>query len=115
MKIVISSQENQENSQLDARFGRCSYFAIYDTDHKTFEYKENINIHESQGAGISSAQSVVDLGVSAVITGNLGPKAKQVLDGNKIVGYRAENMTILQAIKAYENNELQRIDEAKKK
>lgn len=115
MKIVISSQSNKETSALDPRFGRCAYFAIYDTNQKTFEFKENLNIHESQGAGISSAQSVVDLGVASVITGNLGPKAKQVLDGNGVSGYRAENMTLLEAVNAFENNSLELITEAKKR
>lgn len=115
MKIVISSQTNKDNSPLDPRFGRCSYFAIYDTNQKSFEFKENLNVHESQGAGISSAQSIVDLGVKTVITGNLGPKAKQVLDGNGISGYRAENMTLLEAIQAYEKESLEMITEAKKR
>ena len=34
MKIGISSTGNTMSSLLDARFGRCAYFVVYDTDHE---------------------------------------------------------------------------------
>ncbi len=32
MKIAITSEGNSLNSLIDPRFGRCAFFAIYDTD-----------------------------------------------------------------------------------
>jgi predicted Fe-Mo cluster-binding NifX family protein len=35
MKIAIVSEKESLDARIDSRFGRCAYFAIYDTDSKT--------------------------------------------------------------------------------
>ena len=41
MKICITSQAGNLDSALDERFGRCSYFIIYDIETDEFESVEN--------------------------------------------------------------------------
>ena len=43
MKIAISSSGENLNSQLDPRFGRCTYFLVIDPDEMTFEVFSNEN------------------------------------------------------------------------
>ena len=43
MKIAITSQGDQLDSVIDQRFGRCSYFVIYDTESKTTQFIQNPN------------------------------------------------------------------------
>jgi len=45
-----------------------------------FEFIENASMTAGGGAGISAAQGIVDKGVKAVLTGNCGPNAYQVLE-----------------------------------
>ena len=78
MKICITSQGDNLESLVDPRFGRCSYFIIYDTDNDSFESFPNPNINSPQGAGIASSQFVVDKGVDVVLTGNVGPNSFSV-------------------------------------
>ncbi|MBN2543694.1 NifB/NifX family molybdenum-iron cluster-binding protein [bacterium] len=84
MKICITSTGNNLDSLLDQRFGRCSYFIIYDVDTGEYEAVENSAVSEMHGAGIRAAQGVSQKGVKAIITGNIGPNASNVLSASGI-------------------------------
>ena len=63
MKIAISSKDKNLESEIDPRFGRCSYFIIVEVENKeirNFEAIENIATAEQGSAGISAAQLVAD-------------------------------------------------------
>lgn len=79
MKIAISATGPGLDAEVDPRFGRCPYFTIIDTDTMQYETVENGGSLAGGGAGISSAQTISDKGVQAVLTGNCGPNAFQVL------------------------------------
>jgi len=79
MRVAVSSTGNKLDSQIDPRFGRCTYFLIIETDDMSFEVVNNENIALGGGAGIQSAQFVASKGVSAVLTGNCGPNAVRTL------------------------------------
>jgi predicted Fe-Mo cluster-binding NifX family protein/ferredoxin len=78
MKIAVTSTGPTIDDNVEARFGRCTYFLIIDTDTMQFEAIENPNIALGGGAGIQSAQLMLEKGVTAVLTGNCGPNAFNV-------------------------------------
>ena len=80
MKIAITSTGNALTSKLDSRFGRCSYFVIYDTDTKSVEFLPNPNKDHVEGAGPASVQLVASRGVKKVVSGEFGSKVKSVFD-----------------------------------
>lgn len=80
MKIAISSTGPFLNDQIDARFGRCGYFIIIDSETMAHEAVPNENVSSTRGAGISAALLLVNQRVDVVLTGNLGPKAANVFD-----------------------------------
>ena len=41
MKIAITSEGNTLSSLIDSRFGRCAFFAIFDTDIQDTEFFPN--------------------------------------------------------------------------
>ncbi|SHK37935.1 NifB/NifX family molybdenum-iron cluster-binding protein [Tepidibacter formicigenes] len=112
MRICVTSTGNNENAKVDLRFGRCLYFAIYDTENNTFEFVENDGVKSTQGAGIAAAQQVVDKKVEAVISGSLGPNAKRILDAAGIKGYEIKGETVNDAVKFFMDNELSTIEKA---
>jgi predicted Fe-Mo cluster-binding NifX family protein len=87
MKIAISAAGTTLDDAIDPRFGRCQQFIIVDPETGEFEAMDNSSSTAAGGAGISAAQAIVKMGVEAVLTGNCGPNAHQVLSaaGIKII------------------------------
>ena len=84
MKVAITSTGNTPDSKLDQRFGRCSYFLIYDTDTKGMEFIPNPNKEAQEGAGPASVQIVASRDVKKVISGEFGIKIKSLFDSLRI-------------------------------
>lgn len=85
MKIAITATGNTPISTIDPRFGRCQYFALYDTSSKALEFVENPNRDANEGAGPASAQFVIDRGARQIVSGEFGGKVKTVLEAMGIV------------------------------
>ncbi len=79
MKIAIPASGPDLESPVDPRFARCAYFIIYDTDNDKYDVIQNPFVSAPSGAGIQVAQMLLDKGVNAVLVGNIGPNAYQVL------------------------------------
>lgn len=84
MKTVITATENNIEAAFDLRFGRCAWFCIFDEDTKEPQFVENQNKNAQGGAGTKTAEKMIELGVSKVISGDFGPKAKDLLNKFKI-------------------------------
>jgi len=87
MKIAISAAGPTLDAEVDPRFGRCRYFIVVNPETLEFEALDNASAMSSGGAGISAAQAIAGKGVEAVLTGNCGPNAYQVLSpaGIKVI------------------------------
>jgi predicted Fe-Mo cluster-binding NifX family protein len=87
MKIAISASSPTLDAEVDPRFGRCRYFIVVNPETLEFEAVDNADAMSSGGAGISAAQAIASKGVEAVLTGNCGPNAYQVLSpaGIKVI------------------------------
>ena len=115
MKVLITATNNTLDSSLDARFGRSSWFAVKNTDTGSMEFIENSqNLNAMQGAGIQSGQKAIRLGVDAVVTGHVGPKAFKVLNSAGIKIYQADQLTIEQVITRFEQGSLSLMNSADK-
>jgi predicted Fe-Mo cluster-binding NifX family protein len=84
MKIAITSTGDNSKSKMDNRFGRCSYFAIYDTELEQTEYLLNPAKENPEGAGPASVQFIASKGVKRIISGEFGGKVKDILNSLKI-------------------------------
>ena len=82
VKIAVSSMNKNIESDVSDVFGRSSYFVIAEIEDekiKRTEIIENKSTNQMSGAGISAAQLMAEKNVNAVITGNVGPRAFDVL------------------------------------
>ncbi|NOY75074.1 MAG: dinitrogenase iron-molybdenum cofactor biosynthesis protein [Kiritimatiellaeota bacterium] len=107
MKVVVTSQGETLDAQVDPRFGRAKNFIILDTENGEFKSIDNSqNLNAAQGAGIQSAQNVANTDTEALITGNCGPKAFKVLAAAKIKVYIGAQGTVSEAVEKFKNGEL---------
>ncbi len=81
MKVAVTSVGKELDSGIDERFGRARYFVVVETvEDKVVDVIDNLqNQHAQHGAGVQSAQSVLDAGVEWLLTGNVGPNAHSIL------------------------------------
>jgi predicted Fe-Mo cluster-binding NifX family protein len=84
MKVAITSTGNSPDSTLDSRFGRCSYFVIYDTETQATAYIPNLNKENVEGAGPASVQLIASKGAKKVVSGEFGAKVKSLFDSLQI-------------------------------
>ncbi len=113
MQIAVTSQGPHLNSQIDPRFGRARSFIVLDTDTDELSVHDNTrNANAAQGAGIQAGRTVVDLGVKAVLTGNVGPKAFATLQAANVRVYPGASGTVKEAFEKFKAGELQPADGA---
>lgn len=106
MRIAVSSSGQDLNSEIDPRFGRCSYFLIIETSDLSFEVHRNASATLSGGAGIQAAQLVGSLGAEAVITGNCGPNAVQALSAAGLKLYLGQSGSVEAVVKKFIDGKL---------
>jgi len=113
MKILVTSQGQDLSSAVDPRFGRARYFLVVDTDSGEFETIDNTpNLNAAQGAGIQAAGKAVDLGVEAVVTGHIGPKAFTTLQAGGVRIYTGANGTVSDAVEQFQAGKLPQAGQA---
>ena len=107
MKMAISAISPSLDAEVDPRFGRCQYFIIIDPETMQFEAIENASSGASGGAGISAAQMIAGRGVQAVLTGNCGPNAYQVLSSAGIQVVTGVSGKVQDVIQNYKSGQFQ--------
>ena len=113
MKVAITSQGPDMNSALDPRFGRAKCLIVVDTETGDSAAHDNTqNLNAVQGAGIQAGRNVIDLGVEAVITGNVGPKAFATLQAGGAKMYIGAGGTVGDALEKFKAGELECVGKA---
>ena len=113
MKVAITAQGIEPSSEIDLRFGRAKWLILVDTESGDFQAHDNaVNLNAVQGAGIQTGQNIANLGVDAVITGNVGPNAFKTLNAADIKIFLAEKQTVAEAIDSFKAGEMKEVDQA---
>lgn len=110
MLIAITATENSLQAEVDPRFGRAAYYMVVNTE--TGEVKAHDNsdgINASNGAGTGAAQTLSELGVQALYTGRVGPKAAEVLNQAKIPYYENISGTVQNVLDRIDQDEIQKL------
>ena len=107
MKIAITTTAPNLDADIDPRFGRCQYFIIADPDTMEFEALENSGATAGGGAGIATAQTLAGKSIEAVLTGNCGPNAYEVLAAAGIKVITGVSGKVREAIQSYKSGKLQ--------
>lgn len=110
MKICIPTDGNDLSADVEQRFGRCPRFLIVDSETMEHHLVDNPGITMGGGAGVSAAQVAVDEGVEAVIAGEVGPRAYEVLETAHIKVYARVTGSIRDAIDLVRSDMAKNVD-----
>lgn len=107
MKVVITSYGPDCSDMLDPRFGRATYFMIYDDKENSWDCVSNQpNLEVAKGVGIQVTEYIKKLGANVIITGNIGPKAFKVLNANNVKVYSTCEISVGEAYETFKNGSL---------
>ena len=109
MKICVTAEASGLDAPADPRFGRSPFFVVVDLDSMNENSVPNSDAGASSGAGIQAAQIVTKLGVSVLITGNVGPNALQTLSAAKIEVYKHQGGSVRDVVDQFKKGELIKI------
>ena len=113
MKVCITAGASGLDAPMDPRFGRCPFFVVVDLDNMSENSIPNSNVTASSGAGIQAAQEIAKQGVSALITGNIGPNAMQTLSAAKIDVYQHQSGgSVRDVVEKFQRGEFTKISSA---
>ncbi len=111
MIVAVPSTDGNAESKIESRFGRAGQFILYDTETKEIKVQNNEqNKASARGAGIQTAEMIVNSGAKAVITVHCGPKAFRVLEAAGVKIYTFLDGTIQEAITKFESGNLPRLE-----
>ena len=113
MKVAVTSQGRDLNSQVAPRFGRARYFLIVDTASGEFSVRDHAGYLETpHTAGMQAAGAIISLGVGAVITGSIGPKAFATFQAGNVEVHTVSSGTVEDAIEKLKAGRLQPTNKA---
>ncbi len=101
MKIAVSATGGSSNALVEPRFGRAPYYVIVDSDTMRFGVVGNSNAYQASGAGPATAALIANSGATVVLTGSVGPKAKQALDAAGIEIVEETSGTVKEAVQVF--------------
>lgn len=111
MKIAIPVDKASMDTTICISFGRTPYFLIYDTELEDAKFISNSAAESQGGAGIKAAQTIIDSKAEALITPRCGENAAEVFHAADIKIYQAEGTMLKHNLQAFENGELELLNE----
>jgi predicted Fe-Mo cluster-binding NifX family protein len=111
VRLAISAMGPGLDSEIDPRFGRCRYFVIVDPDRMVVEAVENPGGSSGGGAGVATAQTLAGKDISAVLTGNCGPNAYQVLAAAGITVVTGASGKVRDAVDDFQSGKLKAVSQ----
>lgn len=103
--IIVSAQGKEWNSPLDQRFGRTPFLLLIDPETNQIEVIDNREQAEApSGAGVQTAQVVLNSRADVLITGRLGPKADDIIRASDIEVVLSGPCSVREAVDQYLQN-----------
>ena len=112
MKVAIPAHSGSLNSQVHPRFGRAPHFVVVDTDGGEITLHDNRrNASATHCVGLHVAGSLLELGIDAVITCDIGPEAFAQLQADNVKVHAVGSATVKEAVEQLVAGQLDLINE----
>ena len=107
MKVAVSARGSTPDSDIDERMGRAYWLMIYETKTNAWQAINNeVSRNAHNGAGQQTANLLIELGVEAVLTGEVGPRVFRLLNGAGIEIYLGAAGTVMDTLVSWHDGEL---------
>jgi predicted Fe-Mo cluster-binding NifX family protein len=106
VKAAVPAEGPGLEAAPSAVFGRCPYFVVVDLDTGGCVARPNPSREASSAAGVEAARFVVDLGADVLVTGRLGPHARQVIEAAGIRVLSGLGATVRETVERLRRGEL---------
>ena len=107
MKIAVPARNRELASEVDTRFGRADWLIVIDGETGELEaYPNAVGLKRGRLSGIQIAQNLVELGVEALLTRNIGPNALRVLKAAGVKTYLTKSQTVGEAVGSFKEGHL---------
>lgn len=101
MKIAVSATGGSIQARVEERFGRAPYYVVVDSDTGRFGLVSNPAVLAAHGAGPQTARVLAERGVTTVLTGRVGPNAREALEQLGISVVEGVTGVVKEAVDAY--------------
>jgi len=109
MKVAVSARGSTTDSDIDERMGRAYWLMIYETKTNSWQAINNeANRNAINGAGQQTADLLIDLGVEAVLTGEVGPRIFRMLNNAGIEIFLGAAGTVMDTLVSWHDGELEK-------
>ena len=109
MIIAIPVKENNNKTQINNTFGRSPYFLFYNSQTKEESYLKNPGETSQGGAGIKTAQLIIDQGSEVLLTPRCGEKAYNALMEANVKIYETKTEDVFKNINDFLEDKLQKL------
>ncbi len=107
--IAIPIKSKDKNALIDERFGRASFFYIYNDIE--FKIVDNSAKDASSGAGGLAVKLLSDENVDTIISPHIGPKAMEVIKQLGISVYeKGESTGLADVMKLFKDDKLTKLE-----
>ena len=89
--MIVAIPVDDNKTDICVSFGRAPYFLFVNTDTDEINTKENPGANAESGAGLKTAQFVIDNNAEAIITIRCGENSAEVLKEAEINIFKAES------------------------
>jgi len=101
MKIAIPLSEFRENSSIADSFGRAKFFLIIDSSSQDKQLIQNPYSESQGGAGLKTAQLMIDHHVDTLLSPRVGQKAHSVLRLANVKVFLTQSILVDEMIQAW--------------
>ena len=106
-RIAITAMGPTPDSDIDERLGRAYWILIHDPETDEWTPIDNaVNRNALRCAGLRTVQTLIDLGVTHILTAETGPKAYRTLMQAGIRVYHGATGTVLETLEAWREGRL---------
>ena len=115
MKLAFPVSEKSLDANIHKIFGKAPYYLIYNTNSKEMDYLDHRAVVAQGGAGVRAAQVLADNGIKVIITLQCGENAEKILRNAEVLVYKAIPGSVKENTEAFEQNQLNLLDEFKQR